>query len=1128
MTLAELLESRFRGDIRFRGEAYLKAERVAITHVSEDSLFGSVRDGAEYHTQLARKNGDLKLLCSCAEETGRKSPCKHLWATVLAADSTGCVSGGLRPGNIPPFVVTEPETGFSLYDDGDDEPPGPAFSTRAPRQRQTPGVSETPGVSLARRKPWEGPLTDLRRKLEEGIATDAGERLDREIIYEIDRSRSREVQKLVVQVTQRQRRADGRWGARKILRIRPDRLDEIENDEDRRILAFLAGATPDSAGTGSRGSATAAAHHRFQLPYELCTLVLPAMCATGRVIYGEERTGGPLQWDDGEPWQLTLRLSPAGDDDDWKLEGRLVRGDERLAIVADAASIRKTADAGSVRHAENRAELLLPGGLVGWNGRLGRLDEFDAFAWVPLLEDAGEFTIPAADAADFVDRVLDMPTLPKLDLPEHLRLQEISADPVPFLFVKTPPLGKRRRWQPDRLTASVQFDYQGTMVPASSSRWAIVQREHGRCLMRNRQREEQFWGELQDCGIRRLRDHRRGAADCDIHIRDLGSAVRQLIRRGWEVRADGKPVRQPGGVKFRIRSDVDWFDLDAAVEFGGAGIAFPELLSALARGDTTVRLDDGSLGVLPEEWIGRYGLLAGLAEIDGDHVRMARNQAVLLDALLSAQDSVDYDAQFLELRQRLHDFEGISEAAEPPGFHGTLRKYQREGLGWLEFLREFRFGGCLADDMGLGKTVQFLALLVEQRRVRKVKRPSLVVVPKSLMFNWHQEAERFAPGLKVLDYSGSDRAALRPKFGRFDLVLTTYGTVRRDALELRDIEFDYVVLDEAQTIKNAGSQVAKASRLLQANHRLALSGTPIENHLGDLWSIFEFLNPGMLGRSSVFRSITSEIDDEASRDLLSRALRPFILRRTKAQVASELPTKFEQTIHCDMGGRQRRLYEELKEHYRQSLLGLVADQGLNKSRMHVLEALLRLRQAACHPGLLDPAKLDDPSAKLDFLVPHIEELLDEGHKTLVFSQFTSMLSIVRRKFDERQIDYEYLDGQTRDRKSPVERFQNDPACGVFLISLKAGGLGLNLTAADYVFLLDPWWNPAVEMQAIDRAHRVGQTRNVFAYRLICRNTVEEKIALLQDKKRTLAEAILAADASLLKELTAEDLEMLLS
>jgi len=653
-----------------------------------------------------------------------------------------------------------------------------------------------------------------------------------------------------------------------------------------------------------------------------------------------------------------------------------------------------------------------------------------------------------------------------------------------------------------------------------------VQRAEGRCLLRNRDAEEKLWEQLQDCGVRRLRDRRRGESDCDLPVRELGGVVRKLVSLGWQVRADGKPVRQPGNLHFRIRSDIDWFELQADVSFEGAGTTFPELLSALSRGDNTLRLDDGSLGILPEDWAQRYGLLAGLADIEGEEVRLARNQVALLDALLNAQESVDYDSKFAELKEKLADFSGIAEAEEPDGFRGHLRHYQREGLGWLKFLRDFRFGGCLADDMGLGKTVQLLALLVDQQHDRR--RPSLVVVPRSLMFNWYQESQRFAPKLKVMEYSGSDRDKLRGRFDKYDIILTTYGTLRRDALHLKETQFEYVVLDEAQTIKNAGSQIAKASRLLQANHRVALSGTPIENHLGDLWSIFEFLNPGMLGRSSVFRSITSELEDEASRNLLSHALRPFILRRTKAQVANELPSKFEQTLFCEMGTRQRRLYDELKDHYRQSLLGIVAEKGLNKSKMHVLEALLRLRQAACHPGLLDASRGDEPSAKLDVLCPHLEELLDEGHKTLVFSQFTSMLEIVRRELGHRNIAFEYLDGQTRDRQTPVDRFQNDPDCGVFLISLKAGGLGLNLTAADYVYLLDPWWNPAVETQAIDRAHRVGQTRNVFAYRLICRDTVEEKIAELQSKKKSLADAILAADNNLLKELTTEDLEMLLS
>jgi SNF2 family DNA or RNA helicase len=430
--------------------------------------------------------------------------------------------------------------------------------------------------------------------------------------------------------------------------------------------------------------------------------------------------------------------------------------------------------------------------------------------------------------------------------------------------------------------------------------------------------------------------------------------------------------------------------------------------------------------------------------------------------------------------------------------------------------------------MGLGKTVQVLALLLDHASTRTERHPSLVIVPKSLLFNWLHEIRRFTPQLSAVEYVGTNRAELVETLARHDVVVTTYGTLRRDIAILKDIPFDYVVLDEAQTIKNASSQVAKASRLLQARHRLALSGTPIENHLGDLWSIFEFLNPGMLGRSSVFKLLSSDSRDSESQKALASGLRPFVLRRTKQEVATELPEKLEETIYCQMDDDQRRKYDELRIHYRQSLLGLVRQQGLEKSTMHVLEALLRLRQAACHPGLLDPNLNDHPSAKLDVLCPHLEELIEEGHKALVFSQFTSMLAIVRKQLDRRGIPYAYLDGKTRQRKRVVDQFQNDPAVPVFLISLKAGGLGLNLTAAEYVFLLDPWWNPAVEAQAIDRAHRVGQTKPVFAFRLICKDTVEEKILELQAKKRTLADAILDTDQRVLSDMTTEDLELLLS
>jgi SNF2 family DNA or RNA helicase len=464
-----------------------------------------------------------------------------------------------------------------------------------------------------------------------------------------------------------------------------------------------------------------------------------------------------------------------------------------------------------------------------------------------------------------------------------------------------------------------------------------------------------------------------------------------------------------------------------------------------------------------------------------------------------------------------------------------LRTYQRDGLGWLNFLREFRFGGCLADDMGLGKTVQVLALLEQRRQelasghTEETHRPSLVVVPKSLVFNWCDEAQKFTPQLKVLNYTGKERKAGELPLADYDVIVTTYGTLRMDVFALKEMEFDYIILDEATAIKNSATQNAKCCRLLQGRYRLAMSGTPIENHLGELWSLFEFLNPGMLGHSSAFEQLSkSATNDPQSRQLLAKAIAPYVLRRTKEQVLKELPAKTEQTLYCDLPPKQRKQYNQLRDHFRAMLSDKIRDQGLQKSKIHVLEALLRLRQAACHPGLIDKRMAKQTSAKLDALLEQLESVVSEGHKALVFSQFTSLLEIVKGHLKKRKIKFEYLDGQTQNRKARVEAFQNDPECPLFLISLKAGGHGLNLTAADYVFILDPWWNPAVEAQAVDRAHRLGQTKSVFAYRLIARDTVEEKVLALQKNKKELAEAIISANDSLIRTLTAEDLQLLLS
>ena len=697
---------------------------------------------------------------------------------------------------------------------------------------------------------------------------------------------------------------------------------------------------------------------------------------------------------------------------------------------------------------------------------------------------------------------------------------------------------------------------------------------------RDRDAERDALRQLGDAGLRPVQLAGAGSRMVwELRASRLPDAVRRLIAQGWSVEAEGRKHRTATATRAQVRSGIDWFDLEGVVEFGEVSAPIGVVVAALARGETAITLSDGSQGLLPEEWLTRHGPWAGLAERRGDSVRFTRGQVAVLDAWVAAAPAIDVDAQFAQARQALRAFTGVEAIDPPPEFHGELRAYQREGLGWIEFIARFGFGGCLADDMGLGKTVQVLAALAGRRTssvdvpgsvapssgtpssatassaiannsvapssvttsvvtasgatAARVTRPSLVVVPRSLVFNWQREAARFAPSIRVLDHTGPHRARDGAGFDEADLIITTYGTVRRDAELLARIEFDYVILDEAHAIKNVDSLTTKAVRLLRGRHRLALTGTPVQNHIGELWSLFEFLNPGMLGRSRAFARAMNSAGTGigvagAPRDALARVLRPFILRRTKGDVARDLPARVEDTIVCRLSGAERLRYNELRDYYRQTLAQRITKEGWNKARLHVLKALLRLRQAACHPGLVDRTQIHASSAKLDVLLSDLRLLREEGHKTIVFSQFVRFLDIVRLSLDREGVPYEYLDGRTRDREARVERFQTDPDCPLFLVSLKAGGLGLNLTAAEYVFLLDPWWNPAIEAQAIDRAHRIGQTRAVFAYRLIAEDTIEEKIIELQARKRDLADAIVGADGGALQKLTREDLEVLLS
>lgn len=950
------------------------------------------------------------------------------------------------------------------------------------------------------------------------------------LLYVVDAQATLAANQVVVVLARRvPRRAGGdRLKGGKKKRWQPQRSEPWRFDpEDRLLLALLdegradAGVEPgEQAGAGVSGGAGVGARpvgprpgmpaKRYVLRPEVQASLVERLCRTGRcrLRRTEDEMNPPaLRWDDGRPWRFVIDVKnadPAARR--WTWRGALRRDEERMDLAEPL--------------------VLLPGLVILGVGRAARFDDGGVYAWMLRLRHEKEMALSESQQDAMLGRILGESRVPPTELVEGLELEEVDLPPVPCLSIRAPMQARGT----DMLIAELEFDYDGAKVASFPVGRMAVQTARRRVIRRDVRAEAAARERLEELGFRRIQDYRFDPGTMEISPKRVPQVTRELVGSGWRVEADGILHRPASDFKLSVTSGMDWFELDGRVSFGSQDVALPELLEAARRGETSIALGDGSIGILPDEWLRKYGLLAdlGTATEEG-RLRFARNQAGLLDSLLAAQPGASADAGFAKVREELRAFEGIEPLDAPPGFQGELRPYQREGLGWLEYLRRFGFGGILADDMGLGKTIQVLAFLQRLRSRRQLKGPSLVVVPRSLVFNWMQEAARFTPRLKVLEYTGANRHGLREEFGRYDVIVTTYGTMRSDIAELCQIEFDYAILDEAQAIKNADSQSAKAARLLKARHRLAMSGTPIENHLGELWSIFEFLNPGMLGTAGVFKraSAGSSGQDEQARALLARALRPFILRRTKQQVVKDLPDKIEQTLYCDFEPPQRKLYDELLAHYRTTLLRKDAEE-LRTSKIEVLEALLRLRQAACHPGLIDPARVGEPSAKLDMLLPTLAEVVDEGHKALVFSQFTSFLAIVRQRLDEEKIPYEYLDGRTRDRQARVERFQNDPDCRLFLISLKAGGLGLNLTAAEYVYLLDPWWNPAVEAQAIDRSHRIGQRNTVFAYRLIARDTVEQKILDLQQKKRDLADAILNADNRVIQSLTRDDLEFLLS
>ncbi len=752
----------------------------------------------------------------------------------------------------------------------------------------------------------------------------------------------------------------------------------------------------------------------------------------------------------------------------------------------------------------------------------------------PVVEMFGrspDLLIPDDERETFVERFL-LPLAARVPITgDAVAWEDAGGDPQPRLYLTE---------QQGELGAALRFGYGDLEVPyeKAAAETLLLRPSDGLTVARVARRadqEEALRQSVTEYGLKRgpepgLFALRAGVAPVDFLLRQ----VPRLAAAGFEVFGEealtsARINRNPPQLSWRVSSGIDWFDLDAVVSYGDQELALKDIRRAVRRRERFVKLADGTIGEIPDEWLERYRALFAFADETDAGLRLANSQLGLLDQLMDDGEPVEADPEFLRRRERLRAFDKVKSQPLPKNLNATLRPYQKAGVDWLHFLHDYEFGGCLADDMGLGKTVITLTFLQSLYERGASTAATLLVLPRSLVSNWEREAARFTPGLRVLSHAHPTRARDIAGFDGHDLVLTTYGILLRDIEMLRRHRFHYVILDEAQAIKNPLSQSGRAARLLQADHRLTLTGTPVENSTLELWSQFAFVNPGLLGTLEQFRSeFAAPIEkgqDEAAAKSLRGLVRPFLLRRTKDQVARDLPPRTERIVLTDMEPAQRRMYDQRRDEFRAQILGLLDEQGLDTVRMKILEGLLRLRQISNHPRLVEPLS-GAGSAKMDTLLETLETLRAEGHKALVFSQFVGMLTLLRAEMDARGIPYEYLDGKTKDRQERVDRFQNDPSLPFFLISLRAGGVGLNLTAADYVLHVDPWWNPAVEMQATDRTHRIGQDKPVFVHKFIARDTVEEKILELQERKRSLVSRLVGTEAGLFKSLTRQDIEAL--
>ncbi len=712
----------------------------------------------------------------------------------------------------------------------------------------------------------------------------------------------------------------------------------------------------------------------------------------------------------------------------------------------------------------------------------------------------------------------------EFNVSEDFRREEKSVLPKPKLYLER---------AGNSVKINLRFDYAGREVDffSETKELVIVEKDHIYDISRDIEEEDRVAELLNNNFVVTHDKYDEFTLDNDL-IDFVTLVVPKLVKQGIEIMGEEslfnfKVSKAKPTMMMEVRSNVDWFNIKGEVRFGKDKVQMEKVLEAIFKSKRFIDLGDGKRAVIPKEWGKELSGYKGLLEIDGDSAKLSKYHLSVLESLVQLSKKTDMDDKVTQTINKFRSFDKIQPAELSSKVKANLRNYQKTGYDWLNFLVEYDFNGILADDMGLGKTLQALSLL-QKIKDGKNKKPFLVIVPTSLVFNWKNEIEKFTPELTTYLHHGPKRIKTEKKFKEMldtkDIIITTYGTLRNDLDHFASNEFEYLILDEAHIIKNPSSVTAKSVFALKAKNKLVISGTPIQNNLMELWSLFQFLNPGYLGTYDSFKeNFVIPIEKDKNEDVtksLKRIIDPFMLKRNKDVIADELPEKTEMVLRSNFLDEEKEVYDNWKDYYMGEISKSIKDKGFDKTRMKILEGLTKLRQISLHPKMIDK-NYKGSSGKFDLLMMEVEKVLSEGHKVLIFSSFVKMLTIVKDEFEERGIKYSYLDGKSKNREEIVEDFEGAEGARPFLISIKAGGVGLNLTSADYVFIVDPWWNPAVEMQAMDRAHRIGQKKPVFVYKMIAEDSIEEKILDLQKSKKKLVENVISVEKGTMKTIDAK-------